>query len=185
MSEVQNISVIARIRPLLKDESLAVHSFDNKILVNCQKQQQHIRNGKKQSSPSTFNFDFDKVAAMNSTQNDIFQTVGKPIAKSCLSGYNGTVFAYGQTGSGKTFTILGLIPKIFHFLFEEIRKEQIANSNVAFEIKASFLEIYNQKLQDLLKKNNNNKLEIKEDVKNNRFYVENISIHQITNIEES
>ena len=52
-------------------------------------------------------FTFDYVADENTTQEDIFQRMARPIADSCLQGYNGTIFAYGQTGSGKTYTIQG------------------------------------------------------------------------------
>lgn len=52
-------------------------------------------------------FTFDYVADENTTQEDIFVRMAKPIADSCLQGYNGTIFAYGQTGSGKTYTIQG------------------------------------------------------------------------------
>lgn len=51
----------------------------------------------------TFNFDY--VALQESEQQELFEKIAKPIADSCLLGYNGTIFAYGQTGSGKTFTI--------------------------------------------------------------------------------
>jgi hypothetical protein len=40
-------------------------------------------------------------------QETIFNNIAKPIADSCLEGYNGSIFAYGQTGAGKTFTIQG------------------------------------------------------------------------------
>ena len=51
----------------------------------------------------TFNFDY--VATQDSEQCELFEKIARPIADSCLQGYNGTIFAYGQTGSGKTFTI--------------------------------------------------------------------------------
>jgi Cdc6-like AAA superfamily ATPase len=50
-------------------------------------------------------FTFDYVADDQATQEEVFSRIAKPIADSCLEGYNGTIFAYGQTGSGKTFTI--------------------------------------------------------------------------------
>jgi kinesin family protein 15 len=50
-------------------------------------------------------FTFDYVADETIPQEDIFIRMAKPIADSCLQGYNGTIFAYGQTGSGKTYTI--------------------------------------------------------------------------------
>lgn len=52
-------------------------------------------------------FTFDYVATQDSDQSELFERIAKPIADSCLQGYNGTIFAYGQTGSGKTFTIQG------------------------------------------------------------------------------
>ena len=52
-------------------------------------------------------YNYDHVALEDSTQEEIFEKVGKPVAASCLLGYNGCIFAYGQTGSGKTFTMAG------------------------------------------------------------------------------
>lgn len=52
-------------------------------------------------------FNYDYVADEKVPQHVIFENVARPIAESCLQGYNGTIFAYGQTGSGKTFTIQG------------------------------------------------------------------------------
>ena len=53
------------------------------------------------------NFNFDFVGGENINQATIFNSIAKPIADSCMQGYNGTIFAYGQTGAGKTFTIQG------------------------------------------------------------------------------
>ena len=52
-------------------------------------------------------FNFDYVAEEGTGQQEVFETIARPIADACLEGYNGTIFAYGQTGSGKTFTIQG------------------------------------------------------------------------------
>ena len=46
-------------------------------------------------------YDFDYVADENSTQEEIFNTIARPVADNCLNGYNGCIFAYGQTSSGK------------------------------------------------------------------------------------
>ena len=53
----------------------------------------------------TFKFDF--VGDQDIDQLSMFNHIAKPIADSCLQGYNGTIFAYGQTGAGKTHTIQG------------------------------------------------------------------------------
>ena len=86
-----------------------------------------------------------------------------------LNGYNGTIFAYGQTGSGKSFTMegaslfdqqtKGLIPRMFEYLFDKIQQ---ADPAVEFSIKCSYMEIYREKICDLLdcKKTN---LQVKED----------------------
>ena len=77
------------------------------------------------------NFTFDYVAGEETSQVELFESVGKPIINECLQGYNGSIFAYGQTGSGKTFTIIGkpeddlnrgLLPRCFEYLFTEIAK---------------------------------------------------------------
>lgn len=71
-------------------------------------------------------FFYDRVFGPDSTQEDIFNVIGKPHVDRLFDGINGTIFAYGQTGSGKTFTITGglgayaqrgLIPRILSYLF--------------------------------------------------------------------
>lgn len=52
-------------------------------------------------------FTFNHIFSPDSSQNDIFEGVARPVIDNCLDGYNGTIFAYGQTGSGKTFTMSG------------------------------------------------------------------------------
>ncbi|XP_039053350.1 kinesin-like protein KIN-12B [Hibiscus syriacus] len=99
------------------------------------------------------------------------------------------VFAYGQTGSGKTYIIWGpanalfeenlssdqqgLTPRVQH-LFDRINEEQIkhADKHLKYQICYSFLEIYNEKVTDLLDPNQRN-LQIREDVKYG-VYVENL-----------
>ena len=53
------------------------------------------------------NFTFDGYFGPHSTQEDVYDSVARPVVDSVLGGYNGTVFVYGQTGSGKTHTMVG------------------------------------------------------------------------------
>lgn len=92
-----------------------------------------------------------------------------------MQGYNGCIFAYGQTGSGKTYTILGpstdaeiltnsaddvgLLPRILIYMFEEIHKRE-AQENVHYSCFVSFMEIYNEKMKDLLNPQETRKLNI-------------------------
>ena len=98
----------------------------------------------------------------------MFDEVAAPVVKGVLEGFNGTIFAYGQTGSGKSFTmegvrgdpdLQGLIPRMFDFLFELI---QNADPDIEFSIKCSYLEIYMEKIMDLLDAKKTN-LQVKED----------------------
>ncbi|GBN34502.1 Kinesin-like protein KIF17, partial [Araneus ventricosus] len=86
---------------------------------------------------------------------------------SVTEGYNGTVFAYGQTGCGKSFTMQGIthppsqkgiIPRAFEHIFEAIS----ITENTKFLVHASYLEIYNEEIRDLLGKETKKKLELKE-----------------------
>jgi hypothetical protein len=80
-----------------------------------------------------------------------------PSVDGVFSGYNGTIFAYGQTGSGKSFTmeganlydekLKGLIPRMFEYLFRKISE---ADAKIEFTIKCSYLEIYMERICDLL-----------------------------------
>ena len=65
---------------------------------------------------------YDEVFDEHSTQQDVFDKVGKPLYEHALAGYNTTIFAYGQTGTGKTHTmvgnpddpdLMGMIPRAF------------------------------------------------------------------------
>ena len=76
---------------------------------------------------------------------------------------------YGQTGTGKTFTmegvpdppeLKGIIPRAFHEIFEQILSQ--GGESLEFLVRASYLEIYNEEIRDLLSKNPHNKLELKE-----------------------
>ena len=74
-----------------------------------------------------------------------------------MEGYNGTIFAYGQTGTGKTFTISG-VPKdkdlkgIMPRSFETIFKSIECDPKKQYLVRASYLEIYNEEIKDLLSK---------------------------------
>lgn len=98
-------------------------------------------------------------------RRSLFEGIGKDITNHCLRGYNGCIFAYGQTGSGKTYTIFGpsredatlsldskskgLLPRTLEYLFDQIHIRE-AQENVHYSCFVSFMEIYNEKMRDLL-----------------------------------
>eukprot|EP00668_Euglena_longa_P006462 GGOE01007697.1.p1 GENE.GGOE01007697.1~~GGOE01007697.1.p1 ORF type:complete len:1150 (-),score=363.23 GGOE01007697.1:442-3891(-) len=115
-----------------------------------------ITNG---SSTETFTFDY--IADQHVKQHVVYCNIAESIVEGCLDGYNGTIFAYGQTGSGKTFTMIGpmvegsdrgLMPRAFERLYMGIqqREQECSNGKLEYLCKASFLEIYNENIVDLL-----------------------------------
>ncbi len=76
-----------------------------------------------------------------------------PVVRSVMDGFNVCIFAYGQTGTGKTFTMEG-IPEDrgvnYRALEELFRLSEERSSSVAYTFAVSILEVYNEKIRDLL-----------------------------------
>ncbi|XP_065702619.1 chromosome-associated kinesin KIF4 isoform X2 [Patagioenas fasciata] len=104
-------------------------------------------------------FTYDYVFDPSVEQEEVFNTAVAPLVRGIFKGYNATVLAYGQTGSGKTYSMggtytasqedepsVGIIPRVIELLFKE--KEQ--RQDWEFDLKVSYLEIYNEDILDLL-----------------------------------
>ncbi|CAI4053057.1 hypothetical protein SKDZ_16G1200 [Saccharomyces kudriavzevii ZP591] len=100
-------------------------------------------------------FKFDHVFASHCTNLEVYERTGKPMIDKLLMGFNATIFAYGMTGSGKTFTMsgneqeLGLIPLSVSYLFSNIMEKSM-DGDKKFDVIISYLEIYNERIYDLL-----------------------------------
>ena len=113
-------------------------------------------------------FAFDRVFDGSATQGDIYREV-QPAVQDLLDGFNATIFAYGQTSSGKTHTmqgpdidnpeLRGVIPRVIDDIFGRVAQ---APENLEFTIRASYLEIYLEKIRDLLDPARDN-LQVRED----------------------
>eukprot|EP00928_Gymnodinium_smaydae_P033197 TRINITY_DN23843_c0_g2_i2.p1 TRINITY_DN23843_c0_g2~~TRINITY_DN23843_c0_g2_i2.p1 ORF type:complete len:718 (+),score=225.32 TRINITY_DN23843_c0_g2_i2:188-2341(+) len=114
-------------------------------------------------------FAFDRVFRSEATQKEVYDYAAKPIINGVLKGFNGTVFAYGQTASGKTYTMegpdiedkesQGVIPRMVWSLFDGIYQ---AEEHLEFLAKVSIVEIYNERIRDLLDPKKDN-LKVHED----------------------
>ncbi|CAK70065.1 unnamed protein product (macronuclear) [Paramecium tetraurelia] len=181
MKEGQNIKVVARLRPLNSLEmqqggECCVTYNDKQITVTV-------------GSNDKQDFTFDRIFGPDSEQADVFEEVGRPILDSVMNGYNGTIFAYGQTSSGKTFTMegpdnpnertKGLIPRVMTELFDVVNGK---SDDLIYIVKVSFLEIYNEKIMDLLDTNKTN-LKIKED-RLRGIFVQNLTEIKVESPEE-
>jgi len=84
----------------------------------------------------------------------VYEALGKTVLDNAWSGYNCCLFAYGQTGAGKSYSMIGygenigIVPITCNEIFTRIKK--LTNDNCRFEVEISVLEIYNEKVQDLL-----------------------------------
>lgn len=164
-----SIKVIVRIRPQNQNEmqnnyKTVVKVVDDKMLIFDPKEEQNpffyhgvAQKGrdllKKQNKE--LQFIFDKIFDVTSDNNDVFEGSTKDLICNLLDGYNCSVFAYGATGAGKTHTMLGsgkdpgITYRTVAELFSQIEKQ---SEQREFNLGVTYLEIYNENVQDLLHK---------------------------------
>jgi kinesin family protein 5 len=172
----REISVVCRIRPLNQKEIREGSAVVTRVgaggksldLVGSEK----------------MHFDYDAVIDCEGSQEDVYIASAKPVVDDFLEGFNGTLFCYGQTGSGKTYTMegdvsdddkRGLLPRMVCAVFDYMEN---SGEHMQFMINVQFLEIYNEKIRDLLAPDKDN-LKIRE-LKSGDLYVEGASQHYIT-----
>lgn len=154
MSSDTSVKVAVRIRPLVESE---MNRGCQSIVRKTPTQPQVIVDaGTKSKEMFTFNYAF----APEDTQEMIYDNAVKSMVMKLFAGYNVTILAYGQTGSGKTHTMgttfsgemnedMGVIPRAINDIFASV-DEMIDND---FTVQCSFVELYQEKLYDLLSSN--------------------------------
>ncbi|KAK2466900.1 hypothetical protein APHAL10511_001158 [Amanita phalloides] len=187
MASSTNIKVVCRFRPPnaieLREGGEVVVSFSDNL------QTVQIKSAQLASGPEKDGFTFDRVFPMGTKQQEVFDYGVKDIVKDVLDGYNGTVFAYGQTGSGKTFTMMGadidsdefkgIIPRITEQIFQSIVE---SDPHLEYLVKVSYMEIYLERIRDLLAPQNDN-LQVHEE-KSRGVYVKNLSDYYVSSARE-
>ncbi|KAM9432133.1 kinesin-like protein KIF3B [Salvelinus alpinus] len=174
--QCEAVKVVVRCRPFNRREETMDN--DNILEVNTKLGQITLRNPRASPEELVKSFTFDAVYDSESKQSDIYDDTVRPLVDSVLQGFNGTILAYGQTGTGKTFTMLGMptdnergiIPNSFNHIFTQISRSQ----NQQYLVRASYLEIYREEVRDLLCKDNNKKLDLKENP-DSGVYVKDLS----------
>ncbi|KAF8495611.1 kinesin heavy chain [Gautieria morchelliformis] len=189
MSTSTNIKVVCRFRPVNAIEQREggdiVVSFDDNL------QSVKLRSAQLSQGPEKDGFTYDRVFPMGTKQHEVFDygIKGSSRPTDVIDGYNGTVFAYGQTGSGKTFTMMGadidsedlkgIIPRITEQIFTSIVESEI---HLEYVVKVSYMEIYLERIRDLLAPQNDN-LQIHEE-KSKGVYVKNLSDYYVGSAKE-
>lgn len=197
--EVQAVRVVSRVRPFIRDEvkseKEACKSLDEKTVSVYIDKISRIK--QKGSDPRAWRqFTYDRVYGPEESQKTVFEGSVRGILDNFLDGFNTTIFAYGQTSSGKTHTMMGdlknevnagLTPRAVRHVFDTIKSR--ANSSSKFLVTLSYLEIYNEKVNDLLVKTSKRLLpadvakgqglKIRQSP-NGGFYVPDLSTHLVT-----
>ncbi|KAG7349978.1 kinesin motor domain containing protein [Nitzschia inconspicua] len=166
-SALSSVQVVVRLRPLNEKEQQ--HGTLPVVSANTAAKTVTVLKGQGSRQTKT-NFKFDNVFGSFSTQQEVFDATLRPVIRDVLSGFESTVFAYGSTGTGKTHTMegslddpeqFGVIPRSAAAIFSELEKNP---EYVSSQVSCSFLEIYNEDLNDLLvsKDNQSPKLSIME-----------------------
>ncbi|XP_061112982.1 kinesin-like protein KIF3B isoform X3 [Conger conger] len=161
----ESVKVVVRCRPMNEKEKAA--NFQRVVSVDVKLGQVAVKNPRGTAHEHPKVFTFDSVYDSNSKQVDLYDETFRPLVDSVLLGFNGTIFAYGQTGTGKTYTMegvrndperRGVIPNSFEHIFTHISRSQ----NQQYLVRASYLEIYQEEIRDLLSKDQARRLELKE-----------------------
>ncbi|XP_064607442.1 chromosome-associated kinesin KIF4A-like [Liolophura sinensis] len=149
-NKVIPVRVAVRCRPLIEKE----------LSEGCQECLQFMQDEPQLVIGKNKAFTYDYVFKPKDSQELVYDQSVKSLVKNVFKGYNGTVLAYGQTGSGKTFTMgggyqdslsgdefmMGVIPRVVRDLFKGIEDKD----GFQFDVRVSYLEIYNEELIDLL-----------------------------------
>ncbi|CAF2222880.1 unnamed protein product [Rotaria magnacalcarata] len=180
----ESVRVVVRCRPMSDKEQDS--GCERVVDMDGQQKQVTLRRPRSEGSQrmsnsgeDVHNFYFDYVYDWNSKQKDVYEQTARALVDSVLEGFNGTIFAYGQTGTGKTFTmegirsqpeLRGIIPSSFAHIFDSISR----STSRQFLVRASYLEIYNESIRDLLSRDQNKRLQLQEHPK------EGVHVHDLS-----
>ncbi|WVQ73983.1 hypothetical protein IAR50_003564 [Cryptococcus sp. DSM 104548] len=146
------VVVCVRIKPTQSPFATMAYNMTSASLTLSDDHPKVKQRGGKAGREDTYNYTFDKLLQYPSTTPELYAAKISPLIDKAMSGFNSTVFAYGQTGSGKSFTMtgtpaeLGIIPCAVDGVFDAIT----ADTDRAFLLRVSYVEIYNETLRDLL-----------------------------------
>ncbi|GCC28115.1 kinesin-like protein KIF3B [Chiloscyllium punctatum] len=182
----ESVKVVVRCRPM--NEKEIAGGFGRIVDIDAKLGQILVKNPKGGPGELPKTFTFDAVYDCNSKQVELYDETFRPLVESVLLGFNGTIFAYGQTGTGKTYTMegvrtdperRGVIPNSFEHIFTHISRSQ----NQQYLVRASYLEIYQEEIKDLLAKDQTKRLELKERP-DTGVYVKDLSSFVTKNVKE-
>ncbi|KAM4016105.1 kinesin-like protein KIF1B isoform 10-T16 [Anomaloglossus baeobatrachus] len=166
-----SVKVAVRVRPFNNREL----GKESKCIIQMQGNSTSILNPKNPKEPAkSFSFDYSYWSHTSpddpsfASQSRVYNDIGKEMLEHAFEGYNVCIFAYGQTGAGKSYTMMGkqeetqagIIPQLCEELFEKINCNN--NDEVSFSVEVSYMEIYCERVRDLLNPKNKGNLRVRE-----------------------
>ncbi|XP_043387707.1 kinesin-like protein KIF1B isoform X17 [Chelonia mydas] len=166
-----SVKVAVRVRPFNSRET----SKESKCIIQMQGNSTSIINPKNpKEAPKSFSFDYSYWSHTSpedpcfASQNRVYNDIGKEMLLHAFEGYNVCIFAYGQTGAGKSYTMMGkqeesqagIIPQLCEELFEQINDN--SNEEMSYSVEVSYMEIYCERVRDLLNPKNKGNLRVRE-----------------------
>ncbi|XP_026010248.1 kinesin-like protein KIF1B isoform X26 [Astatotilapia calliptera] len=167
-----SVKVAVRVRPFNSREI----SKESKCIIQMQGNTTTILNPKAPKEPAkTFSFDYSYWSHTSpddpcfASQNLVYNDIGKEMLQHAFEGYNVCIFAYGQTGAGKSYTMMGkqeegqegIIPMLCEDLFEKINEDG-NKEELSYSVEVSYMEIYCERVRDLLNPKNKGNLRVRE-----------------------
>ncbi|XP_039611573.1 kinesin-like protein KIF1B isoform X20 [Polypterus senegalus] len=166
-----SVKVAVRVRPFNSREI----SKESKCIIQMQGNSTTIINPKNPKEPAkSFSFDYSYWSHTSledpcfASQYLVYNDIGKEMLQHAFEGYNVCIFAYGQTGAGKSYTMMGkqeegqegIIPQLCEELFEKINDN--SNEEISYSVEVSYMEIYCERVRDLLNPKNKGNLRVRE-----------------------
>ncbi|XP_026711369.1 kinesin-like protein KIF1A isoform X9 [Athene cunicularia] len=166
-----SVKVAVRVRPFNSREM----SRESKCIIQMSGSTTTILNPKQpKETPKSFSFDYSywshtTPADINyASQKQVYCDIGEEMLQHAFEGYNVCIFAYGQTGAGKSYTMMGkqekdqqgIIPQLCEDLFSRIN--DTTNDNMSYSVEVSYMEIYCERVRDLLNPKNKGNLRVRE-----------------------
>ncbi|XP_037705109.1 kinesin-like protein KIF1A isoform X28 [Choloepus didactylus] len=166
-----SVKVAVRVRPFNSREM----SRDSKCIIQMSGSTTTIVNPKQpKETPKSFSFDYSYWSHTSpedinyASQKQVYRDIGEEMLQHAFEGYNVCIFAYGQTGAGKSYTMMGkqekdqqgIIPQLCEDLFSRIN--DTTNGNMSYSVEVSYMEIYCERVRDLLNPKNKGNLRVRE-----------------------
>uniref|UniRef100_A0A8D0AUE3 plus-end-directed kinesin ATPase n=1 Tax=Sander lucioperca TaxID=283035 RepID=A0A8D0AUE3_SANLU len=166
-----SVKVAVRVRPFNSREI----GKESKCIIQMSGNTTTIINPKQAKDNKSFNFDYSYWSHTSpedinfASQLQVYKDIGEEMLLHAFEGYNVCIFAYGQTGAGKSYTMMGkqdvkdqqgIIPLLCEDLFTKFNDN--ADNSMSYSVEVSYMEIYCERVRDLLNPKNKGNLRVRE-----------------------